>query len=136
MPFKKGNKPVAHRKKGSPNKTTTILKEAIMLAAELEGWDGHGTDGLTGYLRRAARDEMRAFLPLLAKVLPYTIAAEREQQVEVVYRSVEEIRREMLSRGIDAELMYRIMNQPGGLIDGTTETEGNGHDTVEVQPDG
>src|SRR5438552_1550392 len=43
MPFKTGDKR-AGRRKGALNKTTRILKEAILLAAEAVGQDGRGKD--------------------------------------------------------------------------------------------
>lgn len=58
------------RPKGSLNKNTALLKEAVLKAAELEGQDGAGKDGLTGYCRRLARDEPKAFAGLLGKILP------------------------------------------------------------------
>lgn len=62
------------RTKGTPNKTTGALKEAILLAAAEVGEDDNGTGGLTGYLRRVAREDVKAFAGLLGKVLPLQIA--------------------------------------------------------------
>ena len=61
------------RKKGTPNKTTTQLKEAILLAAEQSGEDCNGKDGLVGYLRRVANDDVKTFSSLLGKVLPLQV---------------------------------------------------------------
>ena len=61
------------RAKGSPNKTTKVLKEAILLAAEQVGRDGRGKDGLTGYLRKVATEDVKAFAGLLGKVLPLQV---------------------------------------------------------------
>ena len=61
------------RPKGAPNKTTSLLKEAILLAAEEHGEDGNGTDGLKGYLRKVANEDMKAFTTLLGKVLPLQV---------------------------------------------------------------
>lgn len=58
------------RPKGSPNKTTAVLKEAIIAAAEVIGRDGKGKDGLTGYCCYLAQDEPKAFATLLGRVLP------------------------------------------------------------------
>ena len=58
------------RPKGVPNKTTTLLKEAILLAGEQVGLDGKGKDGLTGYLRSLAINEPKTFGALLGKTLP------------------------------------------------------------------
>lgn len=62
------------RPKGALNKTTNILKEAILLAAEQRGSDGAGKDGLAGYCQFLAEKEPRAFAQLLGKVLPMQLA--------------------------------------------------------------
>ena len=61
------------RPPGSKNKTTPLLKEAILKAAELEGSDGNGKAGLIGYCRTLARDEKKAFATLMGRVLPTQI---------------------------------------------------------------
>lgn len=58
------------RPKGVPNKTTTQLKEAILEAAEKAG----GEDKLVGYLQLQATENPTAFMSLLGKVLPMTVA--------------------------------------------------------------
>jgi len=64
------------RPAGQPNKTTAVLKEAIILAAEQVGQDGKGKDGLTGYLRHVASSDVKAFSALLGKVLPMQVTGE------------------------------------------------------------
>ena len=59
------------RPKGSLNKTTVALKEAILAAAESAG----GHEGMVGYLRRLAIENSSAFAGLLGKVLPTTLDA-------------------------------------------------------------
>ena len=49
--------PNAGRAKGKRNRTTIMLKEAILTAAELAGADGKGKDGMVGYLRMLAVNE-------------------------------------------------------------------------------
>jgi hypothetical protein len=61
------------RPKGTLNKTTTALKDAILLAAAQVGEDGAGKDDLTGYLRGLAKTEPKAFAGLLGRVLPMTV---------------------------------------------------------------
>lgn len=61
------------RKKGTPNKTTALLKEAIVAAAENAGSDKNGKDGLEGYCYFLATEEPRAFSTLLGKVLPMQV---------------------------------------------------------------
>lgn len=62
-------KPGPGRPKGSPNKTTALLKDAIIQAATNAG----GDDGLEGYLQARALDSPKAFLSLLGKVLPMQV---------------------------------------------------------------
>lgn len=59
------------RKKGTPNKLTAPLKEAILRAAE-----GAHKDGLIGYLTDQAKNNPSSFNVLLGKVLPTTLASD------------------------------------------------------------
>ena len=63
------------RPAGKRNKTTRLLKEAALLAAESIGEDGTGKDGLTGYLRTSALLERAAYLSFLGKLLPMQVSA-------------------------------------------------------------
>ncbi len=63
------------RKKGTPNKTTTLLKEAILMAAEAAG----GKEGVVGYLTHQAAANPASFLALLGKVLPTTLVGDPTQ---------------------------------------------------------
>lgn len=78
-----------------------VLKDAIVYAAQSLGEDGHGTNGLVGYLRALARAEPKAFSSLLGRVLPLTLNTTSHS--EVVFRSVEEVRAELKARGIPVE---------------------------------
>ena len=69
--FQPGHEKTGGRQPGVRNRTTRILKEAIMTAAELEGSDGEGKDGLIGFLRRVATEDIRAFASLLGRVIPF-----------------------------------------------------------------
>jgi hypothetical protein len=62
--------PTAGRARGKRNKTTVMLKEAILTAAELCGADGKGKDGMVGYLKMLAVKERPLFTRLLERVLP------------------------------------------------------------------
>lgn len=74
-----GNKPPAAGKgrvKGTPNKTTALLKDAIIKAAEAVGEDRKGKGGLIGYCKFLAAKEPKAFATLLGKVLPTQVTGE------------------------------------------------------------
>jgi hypothetical protein len=61
------------RPRGSMNRTTTALKEAILQAAADHGYGGNGIDGLPGYLRHLAETQPRSYAGLLGKVLPLEV---------------------------------------------------------------
>lgn len=80
----------AGRPKGSPNKTTALLKDAILKAAEKAG--GGKKDGLVKYLQVQARDNPAPFMALLGKVLPMQVTGEGDGAlvVEIVKRTYSE----------------------------------------------
>ena len=69
----KGQPKTGGRKKGTPNKTTALLKDAIIKAAEAHGADGTGEDDLEGYCFFLANQHPTSFATLLGKVLPMQI---------------------------------------------------------------
>jgi len=68
------------RPKGVPNKTTALLKDAILKAAEKAG----GKAGLVGYLTTQATENPQSFLSLLGKVLPMQITGEGDGPLQVI----------------------------------------------------
>lgn len=74
------------RVKGTPNKMTAALKDAILEAARLAG--GGDEDGTVKYLTDQATANPAAFMSLLGKVLPMTIAGDKDNPLQ----SVTEIR--------------------------------------------
>jgi hypothetical protein len=74
------------RPKGSPNKTTAVLKDAIIKAAEAIGEDMQGKGKLVGYCKFLAKTEPKAFAGLLGKVLPMQIAGSDGGPLQVVIR--------------------------------------------------
>jgi len=69
------------RRKGVPNKTTALLKDAILAAAEQVG-DKYG-GGLVGYLKVQAVNEPVAFMSLLGRVLPMQIQGDAENPLNI-----------------------------------------------------
>lgn len=80
-----GGKPGPGRPKGSPNKTTALLKDAILRAAELAGGpeDSDGNSGLVQYLQAQAIANPGPFMSLLGKVLPMQIGGDPDNPVVV-----------------------------------------------------
>jgi len=75
----KGITKTGGRKKGTPNKTTALLKDAILRAGELAG----GDKGLTGYLHTQATLNPGSFMTLLGKVLPTQLTGDPENPVHL-----------------------------------------------------
>lgn len=67
------------RQKGTPNKTTALLKDAILMAATEAG----GDDGLTGYLKAQAAANPGPFMALLGKVLPMQLAGDPDAPISI-----------------------------------------------------
>ena len=108
--FKTGHEKLGGRKVGTHNATTKLLKECILMAAELEGSDGNGKDELVGFLRRLANQDIRAFAMLLGRVLPLQqIESRHDMRVEVVYDTIDDVRAELAARGITIEAVKQLL---------------------------
>ena len=124
--YQKGKPKLGGRTAGTPNKTPKLLKDCIMMAAELEGSNQHGKDKLVGFLRKVAREDLRGFVMLLGRVMPLQFESRQDVKVEVVYHTIAEVRRELASRGISVETITRILHQPPETVD---------HDGIEMIED-
>ena len=67
------------RPKGVPNKTTALLKDAILQAAHKAGGEG----GMVQYLTEQAEKNPNAFMGLLGKVLPMQITGEDGDAIKI-----------------------------------------------------
>lgn len=73
------------RPKGAPNKTTSLLKEATLMAAEQVGRDGKGKEGLVGFLRtQAAKRNNGPFMALLGKVMPLQLTGPDGAELKII----------------------------------------------------
>lgn len=83
MAAPKGHQRYGGRSKGIPNKTTAALKEMILAAlGELGGQE---------YLQKQAKENPSAFMTLLGKVLPMTVAGDpnapikTDSKIEIIH---------------------------------------------------
>ena len=74
------------RAKGTPNKTTKLLKDAVLKAADKAG----GKGGLVAYLQEQAIKNPGPFLALLGKVLPMQITGADGGALQVVVQKFTE----------------------------------------------
>lgn len=82
MPISKG------RPKGTPNKTTALLKEAVILAAEQVGNGLKAREhkrGLVEFLKvQAAKENNAPFMAMMAKVLPMQVTSEGGEGIKII----------------------------------------------------
>lgn len=71
------------RKKGTPNKVPALLREAVVMAARLEGSNRKGKGELVGFLRMASRTHKGNFLTLLGRVLPLQVNASIQGELTI-----------------------------------------------------
>jgi hypothetical protein len=76
----KGSPKLGGRTKGTPNKSTAILKDAILQAAENAGDEG----GIVGYLEKQARENPGPFMTLLGKVLPTQVQGDPDNPLTLI----------------------------------------------------
>jgi hypothetical protein len=86
------------RKKGTPNKTSGLLKEAILLAAQEAGKKLHPNDddGLVAYCRFLAMEHPTTFSNLLGRVLPMQVTGANGGPIEVNHKGLESLTDEQL----------------------------------------
>ena len=75
----KGNAKTGGRRRGSVNKTTALLKDAVVQAAEAAG----DKEGMVGYLTAQAKANPTAFMSLLGRVLPLQNAANDDDGIKI-----------------------------------------------------
>lgn len=98
--FAKGHEKKGGREKGMPNKVTVLLKEAILTAAEMEGDNQKGRDGVVGYLRTLARREPAVYGRLLEKLLPYQLTGKDGSPMQMVHTTKDQLRERFKERGL------------------------------------
>ena len=102
--FRKGKPKTGGRALGVPNKSTKVLSEALLIAAEAAG-NKRGKHGVVSYLTWVA-DKPAIFMPALTRAIPRQLETKQTSHTEVVYSTVEEVRQKLLRRGVPVELIY------------------------------
>jgi hypothetical protein len=107
---KRGTAKTGGRKRGTPNRMTVIIRDAVLSAATEAG--GGGPNGLHKFLLAQARKESNAsFMNLVNKILPTQLTPETEdddQQLVVILKTTYED----ADRGIPPTPYLPPMRQP------------------------
>ncbi len=90
------------RQAGTPNKTTQLLSELVIQAAERVGSDLNGEDGLVGYLMRVGRQDRKAFGSLFRSLLPLKIKVEPDKSTW----TLEDYRADYERRGLEMPFWF------------------------------
>jgi hypothetical protein len=97
--FQKGHRKIGGRRKGARNVVSRGVTEAIINALTNIGLDGKGTDGLQGFIERAARKDVKHGVMLVARLLPLNVQSDNRE--EVVYQTVAEAEAAFRAEGIE-----------------------------------
>lgn len=138
VPIKPGNPDRIGRKKGTPNKFTVKLKEAILEAAERSGRNGKGKDGAVGYLVWLSRAEPAVFGRMLEKIMPMQLdVRDKTDRAMTAQEAVERLK----ERGLPVpETLNSLARSVGAAVaerqeeDYEAELNGEGDDAEAVEP--
>jgi hypothetical protein len=98
--FQKGHAKMGGRKKGSQNRVTRDVKEAILEAGERIGSDGKGKDGLVGAVMGVYRRKPEAWMAALAKLIPNNHRVTKTETM-IAYQTLEQLQEEMRQVGLE-----------------------------------
>jgi hypothetical protein len=102
--FKKGHQKLGGRKKGTPNRYNSDFIQSILQAAEQVGSDGKGKDGVDGYLRMLAGENVAHFVGLLRQAAQNQVLPAKPEN-EVIYATEQDFRQALLDRGVHPTLL-------------------------------
>lgn len=124
--FKPGREKTGGRAPGTPNKTTRLLKEAIIMAAEAVGAADlkHTREyrkGLDAYLEFLARKHPQTFASLLRGLLPIQVTGKDGGPVQMNYTRQELVQR-LREKGIPVPPSLATP-PPGATHKGTTTAQ-------------
>lgn len=98
--FVKGMEKRGGRAPGTPNKVSVLLKDALIKAAEAEGLDRKGKDGLIGFLRMLSRREPAVYGRLLEKLLPYQLTGKDGGPMQLQHTTKQQVVERLKERGL------------------------------------
>jgi hypothetical protein len=116
--FSRDNQPKRPRGRpiGATNLLTRNLKEAILGGCEDCGFDGKGSGGLRGYMKRLAIEDSKTMGTLVRSLLPMEVKVE-DRQVQL-YQTLEEVKAELTRLGLPTAEIYKLEFYKPPLIDG------------------
>ena len=108
--YAKGHKKVGGRKKGTPNRLTTEIREMIIAAFTELGADGRGAEGLKGFIKLIGREDLKSAAMLLRAVLPMQVNASINTSVNVKYKTLQEATEEARKLGLPERRVFELQD--------------------------
>jgi hypothetical protein len=103
IPIKPGE--VRGSRKGIPNKMTTTVKDAIAAVADKLG----GIEGLYKWVKKNKGNEYAFWTSIYPRLLPLQVNVRSEHTETKVYKTVAELRIELLGRGIPVDRVDQMV---------------------------
>jgi hypothetical protein len=131
------NLPAELRMDAQPNGTRE-LTEAIVNAAIRHGSDGHGKDGLVGYMLVLERTEFKTFVRLMELAQQWQVKeTAQSDEPQMSLEGPEEIEADMRAHGMDYDAIYAILKKrtEGGPLDDDEDPDPYRPKTIDVPPD-
>lgn len=127
--FQKGQPraPGAGRRKGTGNKMTTAVKEAVVTAMTLYGEDGKGKKGMIGFFLKLCADRPELMVRLAEKILPIEVKGIQGGVVTLMALTPE-----VLERLDDDQLA--LLESAYGMLEGTATPEESKGPVVDADP--
>jgi hypothetical protein len=125
------NPPAELSKDDQPNGTRELV-EATINAAIRHGSDGHGSDGLLGYMLVLERTKFKTFVRLMELAQQWQV--KETAQSDKPQPTREEVRALLLARGFDPDIIRKLRKGPYSLdSDEDPDPYGLGYDAADMR---
>jgi hypothetical protein len=129
--FEKGHTKRGGRKKGVPNIMTRDIQEALIAGTIASGYDKKGKDGMVGFFKRMADNDLKTHGGMLRSVMPVKINASIRQ--EKPYLTEAEVLAELKARGLPPQILFQLRYHEVPAVDTDPYGE-DGDNVVDLQP--
>lgn len=115
--FKPGDPkpPNSGRKKGTPNRFTSDIRDALIEAVNRVGSDGDGNDGMVGYLMASALSQRQSILAMLNKAMPSLVNVKETEHAK--FLNYAEARERLISSGVPAAILDHMHGYTPGDVE-------------------
>jgi hypothetical protein len=113
--FRDGHPKIGGRKKGTPNRFTSDIRDALIEAVNRVGRDGEGDEGMVGYLMASAMSQRQSILAMLNKAMPSLVNVKETEHAK--FLNYAEARERLLSSGVPAAILDHMHGYTPGDVE-------------------